>query len=108
MNQHIIINAVMDAIRSMQHTKDIDAILFIDNIVDWTYDANDICGIPVYHVSGVQTYYNDMISIDCPFMPITKKDGELTHRQLKDFVDSYEDSMIAFKRSQKTTNQKNK
>lgn len=82
-----IIEAVRLAIKSMK--KEPSAFLFIDGVGDWTFDEDEILGIPVYHGAALICSRWGTSAIDCPFVPIGRTDGEITYRDRRLFADAY-------------------
>ena len=72
MEEKNIINKVAYGLTMMK--KKPDYFLFLQFLAeDWTWDEETILGIPVFHTTEL-LYYQD--EIDCPFLPIWKKEGD--------------------------------
>ena len=65
------------------------AFLFIDGCTEWTWDLEDIFGIPVFHGVDLRCDYFGIDTNDCPIIPLGRADGEITSRDRRTFVDGY-------------------
>ena len=59
-----VVNRVAAGLRAM--VADAEGLLFLDGLSDWTWDRDEIVGLPVYHVEGVI----HQMDTDCLFAPI--------------------------------------
>lgn len=50
-----------------------DYFIFIEQ-EEWTWDEDDICGIPVIHAVEITSYYDSSMTESCPFIPCWKKE----------------------------------
>ena len=64
MNEREIKHRVAAGLRAM--VDDAEALLFLDGIAEWTWDRDEILGLPVYHVEGVM----QQMDTEVLFVPI--------------------------------------
>ena len=87
MEQYEIIERVAAGLRNMN--KEPSALLFIDEDLGWTWDREDLCGIPVLHAIGLSCHWWGANTENCPFVPVGKTDGEITHDDRKRFAEAW-------------------
>lgn len=87
MNELNLKESVGRALRAMK--KEPAALLFIDGATEWTCDVAEVCGIPIFHGTGLvcQTWGCD--PLDCPFVPIGRRDDEITYRDRRAFSEAW-------------------
>lgn len=84
--QSEVMEKVTKCIRAMK--KEPSALLFIENTPgceDWTFDGDDILGIPVYHADGLSCTRWGTDVDDCPFVPLGVDDSEINMNDRKSF-----------------------
>ncbi len=66
------------------------ALLFIDEGLGWTWDLEDICGIPVFHGTGLTCSRWGTSTTDCPFVPIGRDAGQITYHDRRLFSEAWQ------------------
>ena len=51
-----------------------DALVFVDDLVDWTWDEPTVCDIPVFHAAGFLPPSHGRTAVDCLFFPVWADD----------------------------------
>jgi len=65
------------------------AFLFISKDLDWTWDLETVCGIPVFHGVALNCYFWGLENEECHFIPLGNTEGEITLRDRRRFADGY-------------------
>ena len=66
-----------------------DALLFLDDIVDWTWDCPTLGLLFVFHTSSVVCSGWGSDEIDCPFVPMWHDDHPDALVDVKRFMSAY-------------------
>jgi len=84
MNNTEMKERVARSLRAMK--KEPKALLFINGNTGWTYNAPEICGVPVLHCVDLRCFHNS-----CPFVPLGATDSEIDFRDRKRFAEAWYD-----------------
>jgi hypothetical protein len=66
-----------------------DALVFVDDLLDLTWDEPTACGIRVFHGTGFLPPCHGSTEPDCPFFPVWSDDYPDALIETKRFVDGY-------------------
>ena len=80
-------NRVLAGLRRL--TKAPDALLFIDDVVDWTWDSQRLGWLFVFHTSSVINAGWGGDETDCPFVPLWSDDHPAALVDVKRFMTAY-------------------
>lgn len=83
----VLVERVVAGLQRLQRKP--DALVFVDDLLDLTWDISTVCGITVFHGTGFLPPFNGKTVLNCPFFPVWNNDYLDALVETRHFVDGY-------------------